>query len=161
MATKLLLGNQDYSAIRTYPKIIPYFFEASKLDILGMQKVLLNWDEQEDIRLNHQIDQLKYPETEEDEGIITIEGHHHIYKFIEQERKIYLPSLSNGSLRELSSTLYEKGLIFCPLFLIASKQDEKNQLFEVYCVDGKQKSTTLPSEKIEINTKTKKLTLYK
>ena len=78
--TGLLLGNHDYSAIRTYPQIIPYYFNSPKIEILGMQKVLLNWNG-DIIRINHPISQLKEPTEEDQSQIITIEGHHHYYSF--------------------------------------------------------------------------------
>lgn len=161
LTTKLLLGNHDYSAIRTYPEIKKYFFESPKLDILGMGKILLNWDRQADIYINHPISQLKSAENREYEGIITIEGHHHFYQFMEQGRKIYLPSLSSMAFKDFSLPLSGGQFSFRPVFLIASKQGESSLLFEIYCIEQEQKGTILSSETIEINTKTKRLTLYK
>jgi len=162
LTTKLLLGNHDYTAIRTYPKIIPYFFgNEPKLEILGMQKVLLNWDNKADICIYHPINQLKEANIDEAKEIIKLEGHHHYYEFMEEERKINIPSLSNEATGILSFILYKKGFHFCPLFIIASKQDEKTLLFEIYCVDEKQYGNLMKSEEIALNTETKQLKLYK
>jgi len=161
LTTKLLLWNHDYSAIRTYPEIIPYLFSEPKLDILGMQKVLLNWDGLADIRIHHPITQLKSLEVEDNKEIITLEGHHHIYSFKEQERTIHLPSLSLDALWFREPESYRMIRAPFPLFIIASKQEKENLLFEVYSVDGKESGVLTIPERINVDTKTRKLTLYK
>ena len=95
ITTRLLLGNHDYSAIRTHPKLLPYYFSEKKLDILGMMKVLINWQGIADIYLEHQISQLKEPNSFTQHGVLHLEGHHHNLKFLEEFRILNIPSLSN------------------------------------------------------------------
>ncbi len=155
LTTKLLLGNHDYSAIRTYPQIIPNFFHSPKLEILGMKKVLLNWDGQISIRLNHKITQLKDSTIEEAKELITFEGHYHSYEVLEDTHTIKLPST-------LPISLFGTIASFTvPLFVIASKQAKNIFIFETYAVDEKTQCNQHPSETIEVNTKTKQLKRYK
>lgn len=160
ITTKLLLGNHDYSAIRTYPEIIPYYFNFPKLEVLGMQKVLLNWDGQATIRVNHPISQLKYPEEEESDEVIIAEGHHHYYRFIEELRTINLVSLSSETTQKFDETLYDKGFRFFPLFVIAEKYEDY-LLFRNYSINASLTGLLYPSETIEVNCKTKQIKLYK
>lgn len=161
---KLLLGNHDYTTIKRFLSLVPYYTESSKIDILGMQRVLLDWDSYASIYLDHYISQLSYPEKNEylrerNQASIVIEGHHHFFN-ISEENAIELPSLSNATLGVLSHSLYEKGLSYAPIYVIASKQDNNQILFETYCIDSKRKETILPGEKVKVDTKTKKLSLF-
>lgn len=165
---KLLLGNHDYTTIKRYLKLIPYYTDSEKIDILGMQRVLLNWDDYAKINLEHFIPQLKYPENDElqrekDETTITLEGHHHYYAYKDDFKSLYLPSLSNAifSLQE-SQYFSTRGFKdFYPFFVVASKNTETSLIFEAYCVDKENKYAPTKGDTLEVNPKTKKLTIYK
>lgn len=157
ITTKLLLGNHDYSAIRTYPKIIKRYFEDyPHLEILGMQRVLLDWGG-DIVRLFHPISQLKHPKFyEQQRGVITISGHHHYYKLQEEIREIFLPTLS------------KEAFSYCPLdgsdgyypFCVIASKSSGYLFFEIYGIDREIKST-ISTEYIEVNTQTKELKLNK
>lgn len=161
ITTKLLLGNHDYSAIRKHPEIIEHYFENPKLDILGMKKVILNWDGQANICIGHSIQQLKSSITKEYDDILTIEGHHHVYRFMEQQRCIHLPTLTSEALRTIYVKSSERYKDFRPVFLIASKQGDNYLLFEIYCAHKSNINNIVPFEEIGLDTKTRQLKLRK
>lgn len=159
--TGLVLGNHDYSAIRTHPSVIPYYFNTSKIFVLGMQQVLLNWGDI-NILVSHPVSQLTMAEDGHTLADIIIEGHHHKFDFHEDERKIDLPSASRDALGFLVSSLYDKyRQKYSRLFLTASKQDENIVLFEIYSIECNRFEDIIPTDTIELNTKTKQLRLYK
>ncbi len=161
ITTGLVLGNHDYSAIRTHPKIIPHYFDTSKVFVLGMQQVLLDWYGTS-ILVSHPVSQLTMAEDGYSLADIIVEGHHHYFDFHEDYRKIDLPATSTDTLRVLVSSLYEKyRQRYCRVFIIASRQDENIALFEVYSVDNDRLIDVRPTDTIELNTKTKQLRLYK
>lgn len=98
--TKLLLGNHDFSIVnqisyKKVPNLMREFCETnSLLDILGVGRVLLDWNGVR-IGLNHYISKklLKFKETSINEDLI-IKGHAHWYHVLEGKRVISLPSLS-------------------------------------------------------------------
>ncbi len=162
ITTDLLLGNHDYSAIRNHPGIIPYYFSTPKLYVLGLQQVLINWGETTNILVSHPISQLKMGEDGYSKADIVLEGHHHYYNFYEEYRQINIPSTSKETLHKLDSTIYNKyNQKYCYLFVIASKQDENINLFEVYSINRDNLNDICLSDTIELNTKTKQLRLYK
>lgn len=150
IVTGLVLGNHDYSAIRTYKKIIPHYFNFPKLEVLGMKKVLLNWDGIA-IGISHPISQLEDNLTSPE--LINIEGHHHIYRYLEEFRTINLPSLSKETLHKFDDSLYEKGCRAYPLFVIAERSG-KSFLFHNYCIDTSLKGSIYVSDTIELDTST-------
>lgn len=165
---KLLLGNHDYTTVKRYLQLIPYYIESQKIDVLGMQSVLLNWDNYAKINLEHFIPQLKSLPLEEwqklvEEATITLEGHHHYYSYKEDFKSLYLPSLSNAifSLQE-SQYFSTRGFKnFYPFFVVATKQTETSLIFEAYCIDKENRYSPTKGDTLEINPKTKKLTIYK
>ncbi len=162
VVTGLLLGNHDYSAIRTYPELISHFFKDNRLYVLGMQKVLLNWSGLVDIMVSHPIGQLKINRDRQPTEVLTLEGHHHYFGFYEEERKLDLPSISNDTFHMLSSPLYDgRRLKYYSLFVVAEKRDEHVVTFTVNCVDSNKSANILPAETIEVDTETKRLRLYK
>lgn len=160
VTTKLLLGNHDYSAIRTYPNILKCYFQQQKLDILGMMKVLLNWQDIADIYLYHDIKQLKDKNPLEQHGILRIEGHHHYLDFLEKYRMLYLPSLSNKFITGTNSLKDMQHIRYYPIFIVGNITDINKIVFSVYYLDSQLK---LPQIKnmLEVNTQTKELKLYK
>lgn len=167
---KLLLGNHDYTTIKRYLQLIPYYINSEKIDVLGMKQVLLNWDDYAKINLEHFTQQLKSPTPEElkkvaDEATITLEGHHHYYTYKEDFQSLYLPSLSNDIFNYKdykSKFLSARGFnTFYPFFVIASKNTETSLIFEAYCVDKENKYAPTKGDTLEVNPKTKKLTIYK
>lgn len=162
ITTKLLMGNHDYSAIRTYPDIVSLFFSNPKLEILGMQKVLLNWDNIATIRVNHKINQLQY-NREEDKGMIQLFGHYHTYQFNKLERSIFLPPICDDVIGKQIESLREYGLSLNaprPIFIISSKQDDHTILFELYCVTRGTHILDNCSDRIEVNCKTRQIKKY-
>lgn len=160
IVTQLLLGNHEYSAIKTYPELIHSFFNEPKLNILGMQKVMLDWDGAI-FRLNHYITQLKCKNEEaEPKGLMEINGHHHWFSFSEEFRMLRLPSLSEETYSLYDSILYERGITASYAFVIASKEEQNIRLFRVYSVDKKH-NLLYPSSAVEVNTESKQLRFYK
>ena len=128
------------------------------MEILGIQKVLLNWNG-DIIRINHPISQLKEPTEEDQSQIITIEGHHHYYGFLEDFRTIILPSLSKFTTQVYDQRLCEKNLRFYSLFIVGEKRGDY-LLFYKYCIDKSLAGPLYPTEVVEANTKTKQLKLH-
>lgn len=166
MVTKLLLGNHDYSAIRTYREMIPYYFSYPKLDILGMKSVILDWDDIASIQVNHQTSQLGQIEYNPD-CLIQMNGHWHLYKVALADRSINLPALCKNStdekIRESIKILLDASLVTLPVptFVIASKVDSSKILFETFYMQRETKQISTRTEKIEADVKTKTLRLYK
>lgn len=162
ITTKLLLGNHDYSAIRTFPSIIPQFFSHAKLEILGMQRVLLNWDNIAMIRLNHPIKQLRHEDNEEC-GVIQISGHYHTYSVDETTKEILLPPICKDEIDHQKAILLQYGLTLAakskPTFVISSKQEDVI-LFKSYCIDRENGSVEQANEEISINVKTRQIKKY-
>lgn len=156
--TRLLLGNHDYSAIRTYQDIIPYYFN-EKLDILGMQKVVLNWDNIADIRINHPISQLRENKNDISNELISLNGHSHFYSFKDDFRTIMLPSVSNETFLVLNSYLNSKGYDYYNYFMVAIKSNQNTLLFILYCIDKSLRNITT-AECVEANVLTKELKFY-
>lgn len=163
LITKLLLGNHDYSAIRTYPSIVSQFFCYPKLEILGMQKVLLDWDNIATIRLNHSIKQLQCID-EEETGIIQVSGHYHAYSFEQTSHDLQLPPICKDNIDYQKEQLSEYGMTLStdskPSFVISSKQDENTILFELYCINRENHRLEQSTEKVEVNVKTKQIKKY-
>lgn len=166
MVTKLLLGNHDYSAIRTYPKMIPYYFSYPKLDILGMQSAILDWDGLTSIQVNHQVSQLGQI-TFNSDCLLQLNGHWHLYKVSIENRSINLPALCKNSTDEQVQASIKRILnvsiisLPTPTFIIASKIDSTKILFETFYMQREMKQISTKTEKIEADVKTKTLRLYK
>lgn len=163
---KLLLGNHDYTTIKRFQSLIPYYTESNKIDILGMRRVMLNWDDFATINLEHYIPQLNFQEFEayqkaKEDATVTLEGHHHYYFLRENERTLELPSLSNATLGVVSNYLYRRGENYSPVFVIASKESETSLLLKAYCIERNGRNTPKIGDTIEIDTKTKVLKYYK
>ncbi len=159
--TGFVLGNHDYSAIRTHPDIIPYYFNTSKIYVLGMQQVLMNW-QGTNILISHPIKQLTMAENGYGLADIIVEGHHHYFDCHEDYRIIDLPATSKDTLNVLVSPIFEKyKQRYCRLFIVASKQDENVILFEVYSIERDHLKDIRQTDTIEFNTQTKQLRLYK
>ena len=93
----LLLGNHDFSGINKhkFPELTDYFFNSSYVDILGLGKVVLNWNGVS-IKLSHKIsNKLINFENDVYTDMLSIEGHAHAYSVSEYNKTIKLPSLSN------------------------------------------------------------------
>ena len=163
---KLLLGNHDYTTIKRFISLIPYFTKSPKIDLLGMQRVLLNWDDYATIYLDHYISQLAYPEESvyykqiKDASVIA-EGHHHGFRVREDVNTIDLPSTSNDTFRFPSPFFSSAGFKdYSPIYVIASKQGENKILFEAYCTNKIRQEAPIRGDIVEVDIKTKKLKRY-
>lgn len=161
---KLLLGNHDYTTIRRFPMLSPLYTDSSQFDILGMNRVLLDWDSFATLYLWHDVSSLKTPRgddyyREKNSATVTLEGHHHTFN-IRDDDAICLPSLSNATLNPYSFYLYQKGYEFSPIFVIASKEDNDKIRFEAYSVEGNQAKYYQTINLADADVKTKKLTRY-
>lgn len=161
LTVEFLLGNHEHNAVREYPDIVPFFFNDPRLQVLGMHKVIINWNENACIRIFHEDSKIyRNAPLDEDKGMITLEGHHHGYRFLEDLRTINLASLSNMSFGGLSETLMKKNENKADVFLIGEKVDTDIVVFHEYCLDHGYRQFAI-SESIELNTKTKTLKLYR
>lgn len=99
--TKLLLGNHDFSIVNKFaypllPKLIDdYFVTNDLLSVLGLGRVILDWNGVK-IKLNHKISE-KLLTFEENDIVSDIDllGHAHWYYISENRNAISVPSLSN------------------------------------------------------------------
>ncbi len=160
--TWLLLGNHDYSAIRTYP-VVDKFFTNSKLEILGMGKCILFWKGY-NVGLNHKISQLKSLENFHPNNTVELSGHVHTYSIEPDTNNIYLPPICKNSDDETRKHLKNFGYTFAEgrfSFVIGSQLDTNKLLFEIYGVDPETNILQDSSEKIEIDRQTKRMRLYK
>ncbi|HBA37242.1 MAG TPA: hypothetical protein DCY94_00835 [Firmicutes bacterium] len=162
--TWLLLGNHEYSAIRTYPVLIDKFFTSTKLEVLGMGKCLIFWNGSI-IRLNHQITQLQNGlEVNEPRGIIELSGHVHYYKAEIEKRNIYVPPLCKVGNDFSKEALKKYGINLVSsreAFVISSQPDINTILFEVFGVDSETYKVNGISEKVEVDRTTKRISLYR
>lgn len=158
ITTKLLMGNHDYSAIRTYPDVTSLFFNSPKLEVLGMQRVLLNWNNMATIKLHHEIKQLKYNK-EEEKGTFEILGHYHDYSV--KEGQLFLPALCKDHTQEINESLAAWHMTFQPIqkpyFIISSKKDEHTILFDLYYVSTDKYIVQKSQEHILVDCKTKQM----
>lgn len=163
---KLLLGNHDYTTIKRFFSLIPYFTDSKKIDVLGMQRVLLNWDDYATIYLEHFTTQLAYPEeqiyhNQKKDASVIIEGHHHNFKVDEDTNTICLPSTTKDTFGVTSQFLSSIGFKdFAPIYVIASKQDNNKILFEAYCTNKLKQETPIRGDIVELDIKEKKLKRY-
>lgn len=150
--TKLLLGNHDFSIVNkfsypSFPKLVDNYFTTNKLfSVLGLGRVVLNWNGVK-IILSHKISE-KLLNYEKGEIVSDFEllGHAHWYYMSENKNAISVPSLSN----ELKDKTYYDSISFQKYgyslernkpylnFLIARFVDDGVILFEEYVErDGK------------------------
>lgn len=161
--TWLLLGNHEYSAIRTYKEIIDKFFTSCKLEVLGMGKCLVFWNG-DTIAVNHQIKQLEGLDKYKPDSIIELSGHVHYYQVEQGKRNIYIPPICKNDdeaayegLKKYNYSLGDSR----KAFVIASHPDWNTLLFEVYGIDYETSKVKDVSEKIEINRQSKIMRLYR
>lgn len=105
--TKLLFGNHDFSVFSAwgYVSLLDLFFKESNLDILGLGRVILNWNNIP-ILINHYIsDKMIHFDNAITNEVVMLEGHSHLYFANPLNRVIKVPSLSD-ELKD--STYYEK-----------------------------------------------------
>lgn len=161
ITTKLLLGNHDFNAVKHLYRCVGLYFNFEpRLEILGMHKVLLDWDGVE-LRLNHFTSQLSSKdEINEPKSLLEIDGHHHVYKLEESFRTLCLPPLSKLAYGMYNLDLCKKNITAVPAFVIATKQGSSTITFEVYCVGLRDDKLYIP-ETIELNTESKQLRLFK
>lgn len=153
--TKLLLGNHDYYAIFNYPDLLDKFFNSNKLDILGMRRVLLNWNNDSLIGINHDIDRIKIKENLDE--LITLYGHSHVFSV--EDGLIRIPSLSDYS-RDKFKRMKDLGIIFNvfePVFIIFERYND-NIIIKQFGNIGNDQSIRQSQEEYKINIKTKQLT---
>ena len=100
--TKILLGNHDlsmiYEKLITHKDLIDIYNKIPNSELLGIGKVYINWTSINNnynckFILNHHTN-IIFNKHNYDKELITISGHHHYYKELDNE--IYLPSLSNN-----------------------------------------------------------------
>lgn len=161
--TWLLLGNHEYSAIRTYPEIIDKIFTNYKLEVLGMGRCLVFWNG-DVIGVNHQIKQLEGLDKYNPDSIIELSGHVHYYQVDSGKRNVYIPPICKNN----DDVAYEglKKYNYClgdsrKAFVIGSHPDRNILLFEVYGIDHETSKVKDVSEKIEINRQSKIMRLYR
>lgn len=160
LIVELLLGNHEHNAICDYPDIIPYYFNDPRLQVLGMYKALINWDNQATIRIFHYISRIWKTRTNDEEAMINLEGHHHGYEYFEDSKTMHLASLSGMSFEGLSKTMMQKGINIPDVFVIGEKVDIDKIAFYEYCLDRLFQRFAI-AEVVELNTQTKELKLYR
>lgn len=162
--TKLLLGNHDYLALRTCPRLVPSFFGYENLDILGLGCALINWNSSVTLEISHTINDSLFSKTME-EDTLKIKGHSHVYSTDCNNKTIWLPTLSVDS-REISSDLSGWGISFSeiknkalPVFVIAEKVDAEIVLFREYLKFESEEAKI--NEEVEYDLKTKKMQMVR
>lgn len=125
--TKLLIGNHDYSSLRTLPPLLLNYFGHDNLDILGMGRAIINWCNLMPFEINHPISHLYFDE--ENAQMFKIIGHSHRYCF--NDRLLYLPSLSDD-LKGIYPGIVDSK-IYLPGFVVGEIVDNKKILFSLYC----------------------------
>lgn len=158
--TYFLLGNHEINAVHGHGEIIPAFFENPKVRILGLYKVLLDWDGAT-FQLNHFTPQLYMRiDNEDPKGLMEIDGHHHRFYFDEENRRLDLPALSKDAFLLIDNFLHSLKITASPAFIIASKEGINLRLFRSYSVD-KSNNFYYPTSAVEVDTETKRLRFYK
>lgn len=143
--TKLLIGNHDYSSFRTLPILIDSFFGKNNLEIMGMGRVVMDWNGLFPIELEHDINNYLFKNDLESK-IFKIKGHSHHYYVDLARPLISLPTLSSDYRRW--STENE------PLFIEAEMVDTTKVLFKEY---KNEREKPVLDEEIEYDTKTLKM----
>jgi len=160
---KLLLGNHDFSAFNNCSSLHERLFHEPKLDILGLNKVLLYWNNVIKIYLHHKVSWLK-TEAEENElkGDIKILGHYHNFRLDEESKSIYLPSLCKDDTQiSLEQFGYTFNTDIEPIFLVATIKDINTILFEAFSKDCLSTGKLTKRDTIEYDTHKKTLKKWK
>ncbi len=158
--TKLLLGNHDYWAIRHAPLLINDFFDSKRLDILGIKKVLLNFQKELLIGVYHGVSQKELP-MERDE-VVSLTGHSHLYAVDEAHRLIRIPQLSDDFKDGYASMLltgYVPPRSSIPLFISMERVDQDLIHFCQYSAMNFQIINIV--DEVVVHTKTKELVRMK
>lgn len=169
--TKLLFGNHDLSVFnfKSYPELLDLFFLSSKLDILGLGRIILNWNNIP-IGLKHEVShKLAHIDDKFMKEAVMVCGHSHIYECDETDRIIKVPSLSNelkDSDYHANQRLFQNfnwsfsdSTVPFLNFIAAGFVDEGIILFENYAKNHL--GDIVSCEKVEVNGKTKELKKYK
>lgn len=143
--TKLLLGNHDYSAFRTLPILVNSFFGHDNLEIMGMGRVVINWNGLLPIELEHEINKYLFKNSLESK-FLRIKGHSHNYYVDLAKSIISLPTLSEDYRRLKRENE--------PFFVEAEMVDTTKVLFKEY---KKAMDKPVLDEEIEYDTKTLKM----
>lgn len=161
--TYLLIGNHDYSAIRTYPNLLPYFFNYANLEILGLKKAHIKYSDSL-ISINHKISQISNT-VENTQETLELHGHFHRFSIDENKNSIYLPPLCKDTNDLIKEQLKKYGITlrlnYNPSFLILSKTNWDTILLEFHIIDKDTNCLETNTKKLEINTNTRKITKYK
>lgn len=146
--TKLLLGNRDYWAIRKAPLLLNDFFASKKIEILGINKVLLNFQKEFLIGLYHGISRERVPSSKTE--LVSLIGHSS--DSIDYENTwIRIPQLC-----AMSHDSFDSGVNHsAPIFITLEQVDTEQFHFCQYSVDYFQ--TVHMVDETMVNTKTKQI----